>query len=129
MEVNLLFPVRIEAKEGGSHIFFVDCANQRVFHADGSEVGDKLKEVVLNDLWQQRQLLAVTVSTELMQEALNTKKDTRPLQIFIFIPHIFHNRGRYKQSHTSAKTVAWAGQSFVQDHGCHKVLPHVQFLL
>jgi hypothetical protein len=74
MEVNLLFPVRIET-EDGSHIFFVDCTNQKVFYTNGLEVADNLKESILTDLWQQRQVMAVESPVELVQEALNTKKE------------------------------------------------------
>ena len=77
METNLLFPVQVET-EGGSRIFFVDYANQRVFGLNGPEaieIADNLKEAILNDLWQQKQVAATEVPTELVREALNIKKD------------------------------------------------------
>ena len=75
MEVNLLFPVRIEAEEGETHILFVDCMSQEVFYANGSKAADKLKDAILDDLWQQRQMSAVESPAELVQKALNTQKE------------------------------------------------------
>ena len=75
MEVNLLFPVQIVADCGVSHIFFVDYATQRVLDMNGSEVSSKLKEAILNDLWQQRQLSAVESPAESVKEAINIQKE------------------------------------------------------
>ena len=75
MEVNLLFPVRIETKDGGSHILFVDYTTQKVFYANSTEVADNIREAILNDLWQQRQVSAVESPIESVQEALNIQKE------------------------------------------------------
>jgi hypothetical protein len=74
MEVNLLFPVRvsdIKSQPGGSHVFFVDCANQKVFDDKGFEVNKDIQDAILNDLWQQRQVSAIEVDTESVQKALD----------------------------------------------------------